>query len=474
MLKFYSNSLTKFLALDKEDIRESAIPVYVVAKDKATSFIENLPAEQSSWAKANHFEGKDNQLLNVADASGELTAVFIGTGDSTPGLATLAKSAKRLPPATYYLADQSIQGDSLKLFSIGWAIAQYEFDQYKAQKNSHHAVLLVNDKELLNTVHTIVDGISLVRDLVNTPTCDMGPSHLSTVMKDLSDKFKGDFSAIVGDELLEKNFNTIHTVGRAAANAPRLLDMRWGKEDAPKLTLVGKGVCFDSGGLDLKPAAGMRIMKKDMGGAAHALGLAQMIMSSGLNVRLRVLIPAVENNISADAFRPGDIIHTYKGTTVEIGNTDAEGRLVLCDALALASEENPDLLLDFATLTGAARIAMGADIVPFFTDGNEIACDLQQKSGQEDDPMWQLPLFAEYETQLKSNFADLNNMGASAFGGSITAALFLKHFVSNPENWVHFDLYAWNLKEKATCPEGGEAMAIRAIFAYLQEKYAEH
>jgi len=471
MVQFHSNSLTKFLAIDEGDNRERAIPVYVVAKDEAMSFIDNLPAEQSSWAKANHFEGKDNQLLNVADTSGNLTAVFIGTGNKTPGVATLAKAAKNLSPGTYYLADTSIQGDTLKLYSIGWAIAQYEFDQYKQEKNSHHAVLLLNDKELLNAVHTIIDGISLVRDLVNTPTCDMGPSHLSDVMKDLSDQFNGDFSAIVGDELLEKNFNTIHTVGRAAANAPRLLDMQWGDKDAPKVTLVGKGVCFDSGGLDLKPAAGMRIMKKDMGGAAHALGLAQMIMSSGLNVRLRVLIPAVENNISADAFRPGDIIHTYKGTTVEIGNTDAEGRLVLCDALALASEESPDLLMDFATLTGAARIAMGADIVPFYTDGKEIASHLQKKSGQEDDPMWQLPLFAEYESQLKSNFADLNNMGASAFGGSITAALYLKHFVSDPESWVHFDLYAWNLKEKATCPEGGEAMAIRAVFSYLEEKF---
>jgi len=451
MVQFYSNSLTKFLALNEEGSSKSAIPVYVIAKDEANSFIDNLPAEQSNWAKACQFEGKNNQLLNVADSSGDLIAVFIGTGSKTPGIATLAKAAKSLPSDTYYLADESIQGDTLKLFAIGWAIAQYEFDQYKKQKNAHQAVLLLNDKELLNAVHNIIDGISLVRDLVNTPTCDMGPSHLSVVTKYLSNKIDGEFSAIVGDELLEKNFNTIHTVGRAAANAPRLLDMQWGREDAPKVTLVGKGVCFDSGGLDLKPSAGMRIMKKDMGGAAHALGLAQMIMNSGLDVRLRVLIPAVENNVSANAFRPGDIIHTYKGTTVEIGNTDAEGRLVLCDALALASEESPDLLMDFATLTGAARVAMGADIVPFFTDGNEIASHLQEKAGQ-----------------------DLNNMSSSAFGGSITAALYLKHFVSDPENWVHFDLYAWNLKENATCPEGGEAMAIRAVFAYLQDKFTEH
>jgi len=470
MAQFISNNISRFLSSDDNN---SAIPVHIVSKNAADAFIVNMKPEHNRWAIENDFKGQKNSVLKLADETGKLTAVLVGTGDdsSKTGLSVLAQAAKTVPPGNYYLAENSLADHELTLLCIGWAIAQYEFDHYKEKKNKHNAVLLLKDETKLSEVSAIINGICLIRDLVNTPTCDMGPSHLSTVMNDLSDQYDGVFSAIVGDELLDKNFNTIHTVGRAAANEPRLLDMCWGREDAPKVTLVGKGVCFDSGGLDLKPASGMRIMKKDMGGAAHALGLAQMIMASGMDIRLRVLIPAVENNVSANAFRPGDIIHSYKGTSIEVGNTDAEGRLVLCDALALAAEEEPELILDFATLTGAARVAMGTDIVPFFTDNDELANNLQQSSEITADPIWRLPLYADYEPLLKSSFADLNNMGSSAFGGAITAALFLKHFVEEPANWVHFDLYAWNQKENSTCPEGGEAMAIRAVFAYLQNRF---
>ncbi len=470
MVQFISDNISKFLSSDDHN---NAIPVHIVTKERVDDFITDLSAEHSQWAIDNNFKAKKNEILKLADKQGHLTAILVGAGSSCDpmGLSTVAQAAKSLPEGHYTLVDDLISDIERKQISTGWALAQYEFDHYKEKKNKHNAVLIVKEQSLLREISTIINGICLVRDLVNTPACDMGPSHLSKVMEDLAEQYDAVFSAIVGNELLNKNFNTIHTVGRAAANEPRLLDMCWGREDAPRVTLVGKGVCFDSGGLDLKPAAGMRIMKKDMGGAAHALGLAQMIMSCGMDVRLRVLIPAVENNVSANAFRPGDIINSYKGTSIEVGNTDAEGRLVLCDALALASEESPDLLLDFATLTGAARVAMGTDIVPFFTDGDELSNDLLNSSEAVADLIWRLPLYADYEPLLKSGFADLNNMGSTAFGGAITAALFLKHFVAEPSNWVHFDLYAWNQKTKAICPEGGEAMAIRAVFSYLQNRF---
>jgi len=472
MTPFISTSRSKFLGSDDN---QDAIAIHLLSTETINDFVSGLTSNQSLWVTSNGFKAHNGEVFNLADDSGKLVAVLVGMGKKplSYGLSTLAKAAKSLPPGHYLLADDSLSDNHLKLIATGWAIAQYEFDRYKEKKNKHHAVLNLKDEEIIDAASILATGICLVRDLVNTPTCDMGPSHLSAVMSDLSDQYKASFSSIVGDELLKRGFDTIHTVGRAALNEPRLLDMSWGRDGAPKITLVGKGVCFDSGGLDLKPAAGMRLMKKDMGGAANVLGLAQMIMASKLDIRLRVLIPAVENNIAGDAFRPGDIIHTYKGTSVEVGNTDAEGRLVLCDALALAAEETPELLLDFATLTGAARVAMGTDIVPFFTDNDDLAAQLKDRSRQADDPVWRLPLYDGYVPQLKSNFADLSNIGSSAFGGAITAALFLRHFVDEPLNWVHFDLYAWNLKEKPTCPEGGEAMAIRTVFSYLQEQYSQ-
>lgn len=451
---------------------KNAIPVHTVSCEGLTEWVRSLSPAHATWVRENNFTAKKDEIIRLASDKGEISAIILGLGEGPPSADPwrLAALARNLPEGQYRLA-QDREGDALS--PLGWVLAQYDFNRYKTGRKNRKTVLVVKDKAELQEISTLTRGITLVRDLVNTPTCDMGPGQLSQVMRDMSDKYGALFDETVGDDLLKRGFNAIHTVGRAAANPPRLLDMVWGRKDAPRVTLVGKGVCFDSGGLDLKSAAGMRLMKKDMGGAAHTLGLAQVIMESGLDVRLRLLIPAVENNISGNAFRPGDIIRTYKGTSVEVDNTDAEGRLVLCDALALASEDNPDLMLDYATLTGAARVAMGPAIVPFFTDGNDIARGLADHAGQVNDPLWRMPLYQPYMPDLDSPHADLNNTGSGPYGGAIMAALFLKHFVGSPEKWVHFDVFAWNLKDQPGRPKGGEAMAFRAVYGYLNNRFGK-
>ncbi len=468
MTKFITTDQTKFLT-DAADA--DSIPLYMISREALAGWFETLTPTQIKWAKANHFTAEQGQILKLMADDGALSAVALGLGDddTTPSPWTYAPLAESLPDGVYRLMDENAPG----LAAIGWVLAQYKFDAYQDKKNDRNAVLVVGDKARLGEADRICRGVQLVRDLVNTPTCDMGPAHLAEVTRDLAQTYKAKITETVGDALLTRGFNTIHAVGRAAGQAPRLLDMTWGREDAPKVTLVGKGVCFDTGGLDIKPSSGMRLMKKDMGGAAHVLGLAQMIMDHGLDIRLRLLIPAVENNISGDAFRPGDIITTYKGTTVEVDNTDAEGRLVLCDALALAAEEAPELILDFATLTGAARVALGADVVPFFTDGDELAETLSRHARAADDPVWRLPLYAPYIPQLKSRTADLSNMGSEPFGGAIMAALFLQHFVDDPGKWVHFDVFAWNRNDRPGRPQGGEAMALRTAYSYLKERFSQ-
>ncbi|RUY52869.1 leucyl aminopeptidase family protein, partial [Mesorhizobium sp. M7A.F.Ca.CA.001.12.1.1] len=320
-------------------------------------------------------------------------------------------------------------------------------------------------------VGRIADGVFLTRDLVNTPTSDMGPEDLEQAVRTLAARHKAEVSVVKGDDLLDRNFPMIHAVGRASAGAPRLIDMRWGQQGAPKVTLVGKGVCFDTGGLDIKPSSGMLLMKKDMGGAANVLGLASMIMAAGLNVRLRVLIPAVENSIAGNAFRPGDVLASRKGITVEIGNTDAEGRLVLADALALADEEEPQLLVDMATLTGAARVALGPDLPPFYTSDEALASDLAAASVAAEDPLWRMPLWRPYDAKLSSKIADINNVTSDGFAGSITAALFLKRFVEKTEGWAHFDIFAWNPADRPHGPAGGEAQGIRALERIIAKRY---
>lgn len=318
---------------------------------------------------------------------------------------------------------------------------------------------------------TIAEGAYLARDLINTPANDMGPAALEQAARTLAARHGAEISVTAGDALLDANFPMIHAVGRAAAEAPRLIDLCWGDPAHPKVSLVGKGVCFDTGGLDLKPAAGMRLMKKDMGGAANVLALAHMVMARGLPVRLRVLIPAVENSVSASAFRPGDVLKSRLGLTVEIGNTDAEGRLVLADALALASEEDPALLIDLATLTGAARVATGLDLPPYFTDDSALAAALETAAATTRDPIWRLPLYDPYDEDLKSTIADIDNAPAGGFGGAITAALFLRRFVGDGISWAHFDIHGFNNTAKPGRPKGGECMAARALFALLETRH---
>ncbi|TIV51932.1 MAG: leucyl aminopeptidase family protein, partial [Mesorhizobium sp.] len=320
-------------------------------------------------------------------------------------------------------------------------------------------------------VRRIAEGVFLARDLVNTPTSDMGPAELEEAARTLAAAHGADISVIAGDDLLARNFPMIHAVGRASTGAPRLIDMTWGPGDAPKVTLVGKGVCFDTGGLDIKPSSGMLLMKKDMGGAANVLGLASMIMAAKLDVRLRVLIPAVENSIAGDAFRPGDVLRSRKGITVEIGNTDAEGRLVLADALSLADEERPALLIDMATLTGAARVALGPDLPPFYTGDEALASDLAAASLAVEDPLWRMPLWRPYDAKLSSKVADINNVTTDGFAGSITAALFLKRFVEKTPSWAHFDIFAWNPADRPHGLMGGEGQGIRALERIIAKRF---
>ena len=317
----------------------------------------------------------------------------------------------------------------------------------------------------------VIGGCFLARDLVNTPVNDMGPTELENSLRELARAHGATVSKVEGDDLLTGNFPMIHAVGRASASAPRLLDLAWGDKDAPKVTLVGKGVCFDTGGLDIKPAAGMLLMKKDMGGAANVLGLASMVMDAGLKVRLRVLIPAVENAIAGNAFRPSDILNSRKGLTVEIGNTDAEGRLVLADALCLGDEEEPDLMIDMATLTGAARVALGPDVPPYYSHSDTLAAELDAAAEDAFDPVWRMPLYGPYDRNLSSPIADLNNAPPGGMAGSVIAALFLSRFVEKAAEWAHFDIYAWNPKEKPHAPVGGEAQAIRALYQMLCRRY---
>ena len=330
----------------------------------------------------------------------------------------------------------------------------------------------MHEQALVDNAIKYAEATALVRDLVNTPAADMMPQHIGDTAQALAESFGGHLSQIIGDELLAHNYPTIHAVGRASVHQPRLIDLTWGDNNHPKITLVGKGVCFDSGGLDLKPAAGMRNMKKDMGGAAHVLGLARLIMSHNLPINLRVLIPAVENAVSSNAMRPGDVITTRKGLTVEIDNTDAEGRLVLCDALAEADNENPELLIDFATLTGAMRVALGTELAGFFSTNDKVAEGIIEAGSKINDPAWRMPLYQPYADLFSSTIADMSNCSAGPFGGAITAALYLEKFVGKDTNWVHFDVMAFNVRALSGRPLGGEAFGIRAVFDYLQAKYS--
>ncbi|HVV94486.1 MAG TPA: leucyl aminopeptidase family protein [Hyphomicrobiales bacterium] len=441
----------------------AAVPVWPLAEGSDAAA---LPGGARRWIAATGFTAKAGRILQVPGDDGRLAGIVLGVGDDPFAAALLATE---LPAGTYRFAAPP---PDPRLATLGFLLGRYRFERYR--KGEAKAVrLVVPDGIDGEDVSRVAGAVGFTRDLVNTPTSDMGPAELEAAARALAESHGAVCVTTVGEELLAQNFPMIHAVGRAAApaNAPRLIDLRWGPEDAPKVTLVGKGVCFDSGGLDIKPASAMLLMKKDMGGAANVLGLACMVMEARLPVRLRVLVPAVENAISGDAFRPGDVLHSRKGITVEIGNTDAEGRLVLADALALADEESPELIVDMATLTGAARVALGPDLPALFTDDDQLAADLARHGAAEHDPVWRLPLWAPYRRMLDSKIADTNNVSSGGYAGAITAALFLARFVERARAWVHFDIYAWTPSAKPGRPEGGEAYAIRALYALLAARY---
>lgn len=445
----------------------NARPVHLVPEGTLDDC--GLDARTVAWARANGFTGKEGACLLVPGEDGTVTAALLGAPGRVDGFSPLAtgKLAKSLPEGDWHLEGAV---EDAELAALGMVLGGYAFTRYgkkPTRKLSVHVPCI--DPA---AVQSRAEAIALTRDLINTPAADMGPDDLEKASRTLARKHRAKVAVTKGDALLKRNFPMIHAVGRAAAQAPRLIDMSWGARNHPMITLVGKGVCFDTGGLDIKPSSSMLLMKKDMGGAANVLGLAAMIMSADLKVRLRVLIPAVENSISGNAFRPGDVLQSRKGLTVEIGNTDAEGRLVLADALALADEEAPELLIDMATLTGAARVALGPEIAPFFTSDAQLAEEIAAAGQRQADPVWQMPIWSGYDRMLDSKVADCNNVGSGGFAGSVTAALFLRRFVEASRSWAHFDIYGWCPSDRAHCPVGGEAQGIRALFAVLQGRYA--
>lgn len=448
----------------------SAIPIHAVSPQTLQGVLTELPESASGWAEVNGFKADAGGILAVPDVNGKLVAVLYGLGEGQRSDAPHADGglATSLPAETYRLADGFADPVAT---CLAFACGAYRFNEYRSGDAVEGARLVVPEGVDFDELTRIAEGVKLARDLVNRPANDLGPEELAAAAQALASKNDASFKVIVGEDLLAENFPMIHAVGKASTRAPRLIDMNWGNPAHPRVTLVGKGVVFDTGGLDIKPSAGMLIMKKDMGGAANVLGLASMIMSAGLKVNLRVLIPAVENAISGNAFRPGDILASRKGISVEIGNTDAEGRLVLADALALADEDNPELIVDMATLTGAARVALGPDLPPFYTDDETLAGAIADKAQEVTDPLWRMPLWKPYAATLESKIADINHISSGPFGGSITAALFLARFVENATSWVHFDIYAWSPTAKPGRPLGGEAQGIRALYALLKDRY---
>jgi leucyl aminopeptidase len=443
-----------------------AIALRVVAATGWENFKKTLSPQTLAWAKAQGFDATPNTHVLVPDQKGNLSQVLIGAPRVDDDPFQLASLASKLPPGLYGFDTLPAHPE---LVALGWCLELYKYDPLRPVKTK--AVQLVCPTGVDHgRVVALANASYTVRDAVNTPANLFGPDELESLARKIAKGFSAKFEVTKGSKLA-REFPMIHAVGAASTRAPRLLDLTWGNPKHPKLTLVGKGVCFDTGGLDIKPSSGMLLMKKDMGGAANVLGLAQLIMGSKLKVRLRVLIPAVENSIAGNAFRPGDVFKTRKGLTVEIGNTDAEGRLVLCDALALADEEAPDLLIDLATLTGAARVALGPDLPPFYTDDDQVAAGLAKHAGSTNDPLWRMPLWRPYNPFIDTALADVNNAGQGGFAGSITAALFLRRFVERAKAHVHFDIFAWVPNAKPGRPKGGEQQAMRALFSYVTERF---
>lgn len=458
-------------ALIQPDRGQKATDIHLVDKAGFKSWLKGLSAPQRAAVEAQKFTGGGYQTAIVPDGTSDSPGWFaVGGVADTANLSSwcMAKLAEVLPAGTYRLANGE-PGPALH----GWQTAQYSFDRYRREKDeSGDRILLTGQVKAIDPALDEARAVFMVRDLVNTPAEDMGPSALETVAEGLAKQHSAKLSVIKGDRL-ESEFPMVQAVGRAASrhHAPRMIELTWGEENAPRLALVGKGVCFDTGGLDIKPARGMELMKKDMGGAAHVLALAGLVMGTGLKVRLQVLVPAVENAIAGNAFRPGDVLRSRKGLSVEIGNTDAEGRLILADALTLASESDPDLILDFATLTGAARVALGPDLPALMARRDETARELIVAGKDCDDEIWQLPLHEPYAEFLKSDVADINNSSSNGYAGASVAGLFLDKFVGDGIDWAHFDTFAWRPAAKPGRPKGGEALGLRAAWRMLQSRY---
>lgn len=450
---------------------KTAIAIHGVTPADVNALMAGLPESARAYASAVQFEAARGEVLVLPDQAGAVAAILVGlgpeVGQDTCWLA--GKLPGLLPAGHYRFGDWPVDH---QLSAIAFGLGGYRFSRYgKAAKKKIKLNLMSAQAE--SEVRRAVEAVSFGRDLINTPASDLGPEALQAAAADLAKKYGGSMHAIVGEELLEKNFPMIFAVGKASQQAPRLLDLRFGNSDHPKVTLIGKGVCFDTGGLDIKPASGMLLMKKDMGGAASALAAAMMICDAALPVHLRVLLPVVENAIAGNAFRPGDVLTSRKGLTVEIGNTDAEGRLILADALTYACEEQSDLLMDFATLTGAARVALGPELPPFYTFHDGLAAEIAGAAQAASDPVWRMPLWDPYQSMIDSKIADVNNSGGSPFAGSLTAALFLSRFVPAQAPWAHFDIYGWNPSTKPGRPEGGEVQAARLTYALVSKRYGK-
>jgi leucyl aminopeptidase len=459
--------MTDFASLLQPDRGEAALALSLITADGFADWLKAQPEQVRTLAAAARFKGKPGELLLLPGRKDGEWSAILGAA-SPPDPWDLAAAAQKLPAGTYRPGDDLPAGAAL-----GWLLAHHRFDRYLATPEPVPArILLTRDAAGIAATVAMAEAIALVRDLIDTPAADMGPAELEAAAEEIARAGGGDLRVTRGDAL-EREFPMVAAVGRAASRerAPRLIECEWGDPRDPRIAIVGKGVCFDSGGLDIKPASAMLLMKKDMGGGAHALALAKLVMAARLPVRLHLLVPAVENAVSAEAFRPGDILRSRKGISVEIGNTDAEGRLILGDALARAGEEKPALILDFATLTGAARVALGPDLPALFANDDELAGEIAAAGRSTADPVWRMPLWADYGEMLKSTVADINNAGEGGMAGAVTAALFLQRFVPEGTPWAHLDTFAWRPSAKPGRPKGGDALGLRAAFATLQRRF---
>lgn len=451
----------------------NSIALWLLHEDEIEGWGAGLAPLARQWLAEQNFKAEKHRVVLLPDSDGGISCAAAGLGKRQGELSLwhAAGLAERLPARRFRLAQEFGAAEATQL-ALGFAYGTYRFDRYRSSKNEMASLDPPSNADMSYVAHA-AEALRMARDWINTPAADFGPPQLAAAARQLADRHQAGFKEWIGPDLLSANFPAIHAVGRASSEAPRLLELRWvppGGDAYPRVTLIGKGVCFDSGGLDIKPSSGMALMKKDMGGAAVALSLAHLLMCVKIRARLRVLVPAVENAVSGNAYRPGDVLATRKGLTVEVGNTDAEGRLILCDVLAFADAEHPALIIDFATLTGAARVALGPELPALFGNEERVVDELARAASAEHDPLWPMPLWAGYEDELASKIADLNNVASSTFAGAIFGALFLKRFVTESP-WVHIDLYAWNSKDRPGRGVGGEAQAVRGVYRYLVERF---